>query len=87
MGVFRASHAIAVAVVLAGGLLALYPPAAMSPEMARATGLGIATVGLLATAALPEHVTAILFFLFAVLFAVLIFKPTGLFGTKDAERI
>ena len=70
MGAFRASHAVAALAILAGALLALFPPAAMSAEMARATGLGIATVGLLATAALPEHVTAILFFLFAVLFAV-----------------
>ncbi len=70
MGSVRASHVIAVLVVLAGGLLALYPPAALPPEMARPAGLGIATIGLLATAALPEHVTAILFFLFAVLFAV-----------------
>lgn len=70
MGAFRASHAIAVLAILAGVLLAMFPPAAMSAEMARATGLGVATIGLLATGALPEHVTAILFFLFAVLFAV-----------------
>lgn len=56
--------------VLAGIYLMIWPPAGLSLEQGRAAGLALATVGLLATAQLPEHLTALLFFLFAMLLGV-----------------
>lgn len=59
----------AVAVLLALWL-ALLPPAGLPPEAARAAALGVLAIGFWATGVVPEHVTAIGFFLFAMLFAV-----------------
>lgn len=60
-------HAIAVACVLAGMLLALYPPASLPPQAARPAGLAVGAIGLWVTAAIPEYLTALLFFLLAIL--------------------
>jgi len=55
---------------LAGIYLMIWTPAGLSLEQGRAAGLTLATVGLLATGQLPEHLTALLFFLFAMLLDV-----------------
>ena len=63
----KASHAIAGLIVLAALLLALFPPEGFPAGAAPAAGLCLAAIGLYATGALPEYVTAILFFLVAML--------------------
>ncbi|MDR3044087.1 MAG: anion permease [Desulfovibrio sp.] len=60
-------HVIALACVAAGALLALYPPAALPPQAARPVGLAVGAIGLWVTAAIPEYLTALLFFLLAIL--------------------
>lgn len=60
-------HVIALACAAAGVLLALHPPAALPPEAARPVGLAVGAIGLWVTAAIPEYLTALLFFLLAVL--------------------
>lgn len=63
----KASHAIAGTIVLAALLLALFPPAGFPAGAAPAAGLCLAAIGLYGTGAIPEYVTAILFFLVAML--------------------
>lgn len=60
-------HAIALACMAAGAALALYPPAALPPDAARPVGLAVGAIGLWVTAAIPEYLTALLFFLLAIL--------------------
>jgi len=60
-------HVIALASVLAGVLLTLCPPTALHPEAARPAGLAVAAIGLWVTAVIPEYLTALLFFLLAIL--------------------
>lgn len=60
-------HGIALACVLAGVLLALYPPSSMPPQTARPAGLAVGAIGLWVTAVIPEYLTALLFFLLAIL--------------------
>ena len=60
-------RAIAGLIALAALLLALFPPTGFPAEAAPAAGLCLAAIGLYATGALPEYVTAILFFLVAML--------------------
>ncbi|MBZ2172289.1 SLC13 family permease [Nitratidesulfovibrio sp. SRB-5] len=60
-------HVIALACAAVGALLALYPPAALPQEAARPVGLAVGAIGLWVTAAIPEYLTALLFFLLAVL--------------------
>jgi len=48
-------------------VLMFYPPNAMTTEQGRAAGLALIAIGLWATAQLPEHLTALLFFLLAML--------------------
>jgi anion transporter len=50
--------------------LALLPPESISAEVAPAIALTVAMITLLATGVVPEHFTALAFFLFAMLFAV-----------------
>ena len=50
--------------------LLLWPPEAFTPEMARAAALCVFALGLFASGLFPEHVTAVLYFLIAMLFAV-----------------
>ncbi len=61
---------VTIVTVFTGIYLMIWTPAAFSPEQGRAAGLVLATVGLLVTAQLPEHLTALLFFLFAMLLGV-----------------
>ncbi len=56
-------------VLLALGLL-LFRPAGMTPPAAKTAALVIVTISFWATGALPEHLTALLFFLFAMLFSI-----------------
>lgn len=63
----KASQAVAGVVALAALLLALFPPDGFPPGAAAAAGLCLAAIGLYATGALPEYVTALLFFLVAML--------------------
>lgn len=67
----RFSHAIA-ALSLVAALVVLLLPAAtgLEPAAQRAAALTIAAIGLWASAAIPEHVTALAFFLAANLLAV-----------------
>lgn len=62
-----ASRAIAALIAVAALLLAAFPPDGLPPEAAHAAALCLVTIGLFATGALPEYVTAILFFLIAML--------------------
>ncbi|HCA27593.1 MAG TPA: sodium:sulfate symporter [Betaproteobacteria bacterium] len=60
----------ALAAILGAGCLALCPPAALPPHEAKAAALVIFAIALWATAALPEYLTALAFFLLAMLFSV-----------------
>ncbi|WP_353120669.1 SLC13 family permease [Nitratidesulfovibrio sp.] len=60
-------HAIALTCMAAGAALALCPPAALPPDAARPVGLAVGAIGLWVTAAIPEYLTALLFFLLAIL--------------------
>ncbi len=51
-------------------LLLLFPPASISPEVSRAAALSLVTICFWATGVIPEYVTALFFFLFAMLFSV-----------------
>jgi di/tricarboxylate transporter len=67
----RLSHAIAVLSLVAALVVLLLPaPAGLAPAAQRAAALTIAAIGLWASGALPEHVTALAFFLAANLLAV-----------------
>jgi di/tricarboxylate transporter len=59
----------AVAGVAAVAIL-IAPPEGLTPDMVRVAALGIFTLGLWAGSLLPDHVSAILFFLVAMLFSV-----------------
>lgn len=63
---------------MAALLLAAFPPAGLPREAAHAAALCLATIGLFATGALPEYVTAILFFLVAMLAKIA--PPTVIFS-------
>ena len=65
-----------IALPAAAGALALllWPPDAFTPEMARAAALCVFALGLFASGLFPEHVTAVLDFLIAMLCAV---APAG----------
>lgn len=71
-------NVIALACVLMGALLTLYPPAALPPDAARPVGLAVGAIGLWVTAAIPEYLTALLFFLLAVLLRAA--PPTTVFS-------
>ena len=64
----RPTHLIAIAGCLAAAGLVLFQPFGLTPEAARPLGLALAVVVLLATGALPEHVTAVCCFAVAMLF-------------------
>ncbi|MBT3371255.1 MAG: SLC13 family permease [Rhodospirillaceae bacterium] len=66
----KISFWIAALGILAALALALVPIDGLAPETARTGALALATVVLFATGALPEFVTAILFFAIATLFAL-----------------
>lgn len=61
---------IALLSLLAAVLLGLFPPQGLEGDTLAAAMLMIAAVGFWATGILPEHVTALLFFLTAMLFAI-----------------
>jgi len=61
---------IAVVSALAAVTLLLWPPGDFTPEMSRAAALSIFALGLFAGGVFPEHVSAVLYFLIAMLFAV-----------------
>lgn len=67
----KASSILSFVVVAAA--IAVYltpPPAGATPEMMHAAALVVFTVGLWAVGALPEHITGLLFFMFAMALAV-----------------
>ena len=66
----KTPHWIAVVGLLAALALAFIPIDGLAVETARTGALVLATVVLFATGALPEFVTAILFFAIAMLFAL-----------------
>jgi di/tricarboxylate transporter len=53
--------------ILAGLYLMVSPPSTLGPEQGRAAGLAVIVIGLWATGAMPEHFTALLFFVLALL--------------------
>lgn len=70
----RASYWIAAPGLLLAAALALVPIDGLAVETARTGALALATVILFATGAMPEFVTAVLFFAIAMLFAL---APAG----------
>ncbi|MEQ9640843.1 MAG: SLC13 family permease [Alphaproteobacteria bacterium] len=66
----KPAQVVAAVVIAAAVALVLFPPADMSPQVARAGGLSVAVIALLATGVVPEFVAALIFFVIAVLFAV-----------------
>lgn len=63
--------ALAVTIVVAALMLAtMPPPEGMTPVMMRSVALVVFTVGFWAVGALPEHLTGLLFFLLAMVFAI-----------------
>lgn len=61
---------IAVICAIAGAIMLLVPLGGLSVQQSKSAGLAIILIGLFATARLPEYLTALLFFLIAMLFAV-----------------
>ena len=61
---------IAVPAAVASLALLAWPPDAFTPEMTRAAALSVFALGLFAGGLFPEHVTAVLYFLIAMLFTV-----------------
>ncbi len=67
----KPAHLIATLIGLAAAVVYwLPPPAGVAPVVMHAAALMLLTVGLWATAAVPEYVTSLLFFLLAVVLAV-----------------
>ncbi len=68
--------AIAVPKIVAAGTtvaalaLVVFPPEGWGPEVSHATALAVFTVGLLATAVVPEFLAALMFFFLGMLFSV-----------------
>jgi anion transporter len=56
--------------ITAGIILAAYPPSLFSKGESKAAALAVITIGFWATGAIPQHLTALLFFLLAMLFSV-----------------
>jgi len=67
---WQAAHVLGSLAALTGLALVALPLPAMPVEMRQATGAVIIAVGLWSTGALPEHLTAVLFFFVAMVFAV-----------------
>lgn len=67
---FDARKLIAVVSALAALALLLWPPASFTPEMVHAAALCVFSLGLFAGGVFPDHVSTVLFFLIAMLFAV-----------------
>ncbi|MCG8692320.1 MAG: anion permease [Minwuiales bacterium] len=61
---------IATAAVAAGLLLLIFPPAGLEGDAAKAAAVAVAAIGLWATGAIPEALTALAFFLAAMLIGV-----------------
>jgi anion transporter len=61
---------LAALTTIVGLYLLVSPPVALGPEQGRAAGLAIIAIGLWATGAVPEHITALLFFLLAMLLGI-----------------
>lgn len=61
---------IATLAVITGTVLLFVSIGDLSPQQSKSAGLAIIMIGLFATARLPEHLTALLFFLIAMLFSV-----------------
>lgn len=61
---------IAALSIAAGVALLVHPPPFLSDEEARAAALTIITISFWATGIIPEYLTALFFFLFAMLFAI-----------------
>ncbi|MEJ2593283.1 MAG: SLC13 family permease, partial [Candidatus Thiodiazotropha sp.] len=76
---------VALVTTLVGLYLLLLPPAALPGEQGRAAGLAIIAIGLWATARLPEHITALLFFLLAMLLGVA--PPSVIFSGFAASAL
>jgi anion transporter len=59
---------VVTALIAAAGLgLLLFPPGGLPPGQAKALALGVIAIGYWATGVVPEHLTALLFFLLAML--------------------
>lgn len=61
---------IAIVTTLCGVLLLIWPLAGLTIDQSRAAGLALIAIGFWATGQLPEHLTALLFFLLAMLINV-----------------
>jgi di/tricarboxylate transporter len=67
---FSRAQAVAVSLAAAGAWIALVPPEGFSTQQALVTGIALSAIGLWATAALPEVLTALLFFVLCMILKV-----------------
>ena len=70
MSITRWRHAALLALTVLALWLLVAPPPGIPPETARAAGLAVFAIGAWAAGLLPEHVTAVAFFLIAMAFEV-----------------
>jgi di/tricarboxylate transporter len=56
--------------ICAAMALLISPPSYFSPRQSKAAALAIVTIGFWATGTIPQHLTALFFFLFAMLFSI-----------------
>ena len=66
---------ILLAAVISGAFMLAFPGVLFDPAASQAAGLTVITLGLFATARIPEYLTALLFFFMAMLFSV---APAGI---------
>ncbi len=72
---YHIPHIVALAAVIIGAFLVLWPHTWFDSILSRAAGLVVITIGLLATAVIPEYLTALVLFLAAMLLKV---APPGI---------
>lgn len=72
------AHIITFLTTLSGLFLMLFTPEFLPPQQVKVIGLALMIIGLWATAQLPEHLTALLFFLLAIL--VIQASPANVFS-------
>lgn len=66
----RLNHFLVLPFLLGAAAILMLPAAAMPPQAAMGGALALAAVGFWATGALPEYVTALIFFLIAMVFGI-----------------
>lgn len=67
---FDFAMVVLIAALVSGAFLLAFPDVLMNPTEGKAAGLAVITLGLFATARFPEYLTALLFFLMAMLLSI-----------------